>query len=166
MSRTQKYDSGLTSICKDLHWLPVEYRIPFKILLIKYKAIHGLKLAPDYLAELISTKPTYTWGLRSDCLCWWHSSLSRRHLVQDPSCMQHLFFGIACHYLFIWALQWTSSKVAWRHCYMTWHFPRLMWLYVLYICHCIVSSSCYTGTRIIVCMYVRCHWTVCDIGVL
>ena len=36
----------------DLHWLPVEQRIQFKILLFAFKALNGL--APDYLSDLIS----------------------------------------------------------------------------------------------------------------
>ena len=35
----------------ELHWLPVKFRIMYKILLLTYKCLHGL--APDYLAELI-----------------------------------------------------------------------------------------------------------------
>ena len=34
-----------------LHWLPVKYRIDFKILLRTYKACNGL--APSYLSELL-----------------------------------------------------------------------------------------------------------------
>ena len=41
----------ITPILKHLHWLPVMYRIQFKILLLTYKSIHGL--APSYLTELI-----------------------------------------------------------------------------------------------------------------
>ena len=39
---------------KMLHWLPIEFRIQFKILLITFKAIHGL--APAYLIELITLR--------------------------------------------------------------------------------------------------------------
>ena len=46
-----------------LHWLPVKYRIDFKILLITYKAIHGL--APAYLSELITLKTVSRYSLRS-----------------------------------------------------------------------------------------------------
>uniref|UniRef100_A0A3B4C3D6 Reverse transcriptase domain-containing protein n=1 Tax=Pygocentrus nattereri TaxID=42514 RepID=A0A3B4C3D6_PYGNA len=35
-----------------LHWLPVKFRIDYKILLLTYKALHGL--APEYLQDLIS----------------------------------------------------------------------------------------------------------------
>ena len=43
-----------TPLLKSLHWLPVKYRIVFKILLITFKAIHGL--APAYVGELISVR--------------------------------------------------------------------------------------------------------------
>ena len=38
----------------NLHWLPVKFRIDFKILLLTYKAINGV--SPFYLQELISLK--------------------------------------------------------------------------------------------------------------
>ena len=41
----------VTPLLKSLHWLPVKYRIIFKVLLITFKAIHGL--APVYISELI-----------------------------------------------------------------------------------------------------------------
>ena len=37
----------------ELHWLPVEQRITFKILLFVFKSLNGL--APFYLSDLIST---------------------------------------------------------------------------------------------------------------
>ncbi len=40
----------ITPTLKDLHWLPVKFRIDFKILLIVFKALHGL--APDYSLSL------------------------------------------------------------------------------------------------------------------
>ncbi len=41
----------ITPILIELHWLPVEYRPRFKILLLTYKALHGS--APLYLQELL-----------------------------------------------------------------------------------------------------------------
>lgn len=38
----------------NLHWLPVKFRIDFKILLLKYKAINGL--APFYLRNSLVLK--------------------------------------------------------------------------------------------------------------
>ena len=46
-----------------LHWLPVRYRINFKILLITFKVIHGL--APKYLTELLTCKTKCNYNLRS-----------------------------------------------------------------------------------------------------
>ena len=47
----------------DLHWLPVRFRIEFKILLITYKMLHSL--APQYLSQLVSVKSQSRYCLRS-----------------------------------------------------------------------------------------------------
>ena len=47
-------DNRITPMLKSLHWLPVEYRIDFKILLLTYKCINGL--APGYLSCLVNFK--------------------------------------------------------------------------------------------------------------
>ena len=49
---------------RQLHWLPVVKRIQFKMLLLTFKAIHGL--SPPYISELITVKPKSTHGLRSN----------------------------------------------------------------------------------------------------
>lgn len=41
----------ITPTLKKLHWLPVKFRISYKILLLTYKSLHGL--APQYLADLL-----------------------------------------------------------------------------------------------------------------
>ena len=46
----------ITPSLASLHWLPVKYRIEFKVLLLTYKAYHGL--APQYLEELIEPRST------------------------------------------------------------------------------------------------------------
>ena len=45
----------ITPVLASLHWLPIKARIDFKILLITYKALHGL--APLYIVELLPPKP-------------------------------------------------------------------------------------------------------------
>ena len=51
ITRTRKFDSGLTRILHDkLHWLDVPQRIKFRLCVTVYKCLHGL--APPYLAEL------------------------------------------------------------------------------------------------------------------
>ena len=55
ISRTRRCES-ITPILISLHWLPVESRIEYKILLLTFKALNGL--APNYLSDLfISYKP-------------------------------------------------------------------------------------------------------------
>ncbi|XP_028403429.1 uncharacterized protein LOC114526128 [Dendronephthya gigantea] len=53
----------ITPVLYKLHWLPVRYRINFKILLITYKAINGF--APEYISELIKLKVATRYNLRS-----------------------------------------------------------------------------------------------------
>ena len=50
ISRTPK-SHHITPILQQLHWLPVKDRISFKLLLLTFKALHGL--APIYISELI-----------------------------------------------------------------------------------------------------------------
>ncbi|XP_039882719.1 uncharacterized protein LOC120730393 [Simochromis diagramma] len=43
----------ITPVPASLHWLPIKYRIQFKILLLTFKTIN--KLAPSYLSELLKS---------------------------------------------------------------------------------------------------------------
>ena len=54
----------ITPALRQLHWLPVVKQIQFKILLLTFKAIHGL--SPPYISELITVKPKSTYGRRSN----------------------------------------------------------------------------------------------------
>ena len=47
----RKFDS-VTPLLKKLHWLPIQQRIEFKILLITFKCINGQ--GPEYLSELLT----------------------------------------------------------------------------------------------------------------
>ena len=49
--QSNKYDH-ITPLLMELHWLPVEQRINFKILLITYRALNGQ--APSYISDLLS----------------------------------------------------------------------------------------------------------------
>jgi len=44
----------ISDALSNLHWLPIECRIKFKILLMVYKSLNGL--APDYLPALIDAR--------------------------------------------------------------------------------------------------------------
>ena len=56
-TRTSKHDH-ITPVLKELHWLPVESRIAFKMLIMTFKCIIGL--APSYLAELVQPRKRST----------------------------------------------------------------------------------------------------------
>ena len=53
----------ITPVLSQLHWLPIKYRIEFKILLMTFKAIHGM--APNYICKLISWRKSTRYSLRS-----------------------------------------------------------------------------------------------------
>ena len=50
LTRTKKFDH-ITPVLASLHWLPVKAKADFKILLLIYKALHGLD--PTYLSDLV-----------------------------------------------------------------------------------------------------------------
>ena len=54
-------------MCKeDLHWLPVEFWIEFKTLLLVFKALNGI--TPRYICDLIREKASIRSSLRSNDL--------------------------------------------------------------------------------------------------
>ena len=81
ITNTKKYDH-ITPVLRNLHWLPVRYRIKYKILLIVYKVISGT--APSYLCDLLSIK-TSTRTLRSNNHVMLHVPVSRLKTFGDAS---------------------------------------------------------------------------------
>ena len=71
-----RYDH-VTPVLYSLHWLPVKYRICFKILILTFKAIHGL--APEYISDLISVKDVSKHSLRSNGGLLLHQPDFERH---------------------------------------------------------------------------------------
>lgn len=61
LTRSRKRDH-ITPVLQSLHWLPVRYRVDFKILLIVFKSLHGM--APSYISELLIER-SETRSLRS-----------------------------------------------------------------------------------------------------
>ena len=55
--------SHITPVICSLHWLPVKFRIDFKILLLTFKVVYGH--APGYLTDLIAIKEQPAYYLRS-----------------------------------------------------------------------------------------------------
>ena len=66
---TRKFDH-ISPVLVDLHWLPVYYRVIFKLLLLTYKALNGL--APSYLSDLLTYRSS----------CYSLRSVSNRLLVE------------------------------------------------------------------------------------
>ena len=58
-----KKSEHITPILFKLHWLPVEFRIIFKVLLLVYKGLNSL--APGYISEMLPYR-TCSRSLRSD----------------------------------------------------------------------------------------------------
>ena len=54
----------ITPILAQLHWLPVQKRINYKIILLVFKALNSL--APQYVSEMLQYKKPTTQSLRSD----------------------------------------------------------------------------------------------------
>ena len=63
LTSSRKYDH-IMPVLHDLHWLPVQYRIHFKILLLTFKALNGM--APAYISDLINVKKHARYSLRSN----------------------------------------------------------------------------------------------------
>ena len=83
ITRTRKYDH-ITPVLKNLHWLPIEERIEYKIILITFKALNNQ--APKYISELlIPYKPVRT--LRSESQC--RLTVSRTKSKLGNRCFQN-----------------------------------------------------------------------------
>ena len=57
-----KFDH-ITPALIDLHWLPVTFRVQFKLLLFVYKSLRNQ--SPPYIKDLLSLKPATYYALRS-----------------------------------------------------------------------------------------------------
>ena len=58
----KRKDDHITPVLKELHWLPIKFRIQFKILLLVFKSLNGM--APQYLSEKLNLRKNQ--GHRSD----------------------------------------------------------------------------------------------------
>lgn len=52
LTRTRRFEH-ISPVLASLHWLPVKFRIDYKVLLLTFKALHGL--APLYLNDLLNS---------------------------------------------------------------------------------------------------------------
>ena len=54
----------ISPVLQSLRWLPVKFRIDSKILLLTFKALHGL--SPKYISDLVSVKKGSNYCLQSN----------------------------------------------------------------------------------------------------
>ncbi len=66
LTRTRKSEH-ITPVLRSLHWLPVTFRIDFKVLLLVYKSLNGLgpKYIADMLTEYKSNRPLRSLEIKS-----------------------------------------------------------------------------------------------------
>ncbi len=74
----------LTPVLRSLHWLPVTFRIDFKVLLLVYKSLNGLgpKYIADMLTEYKSNRPLRSLGSGQ-------SEIPRIHIKQGKSAFSY-----------------------------------------------------------------------------
>ena len=122
----------ITPLLRALHWLPVAYRIVFKILLLTFKAIH--KLAPTYISELVSLKDTGSTTLdqmTSNFLTFYHAGLFPRLMI-DLFIWLPLNYGTIFLFLLEIYLQLMLSRRLLKLIYFRRRFPaNLLFLFFL-----------------------------------
>ena len=64
----------ITPVLRELHWLPVQFRIQFKFIMITFKAINGQ--GPMYQQELVKLQQDGAYNLRSS---------NKGHVLQAPN---------------------------------------------------------------------------------
>ena len=112
--KASRYDD-VTLILETLHWLPVRYRIQYKILLTTYEASH--LHAPSYLSDLLEFyQPISTFGSSSESLLVVH----RAHLRQFGD---RPFYIAAPHI-------WNDLPLNQRTCNSLYQFKRLLKSYL------------------------------------
>ena len=72
----------ITPLLLQLHWLPIDLRIEFKILLITFKVLRGS--VPKYLIDLISVLQPSRYDLRRN---------NTGILLSNPKCFQRVTMG-------------------------------------------------------------------------
>ena len=72
----------ITPLLRELHWLPVCYRIEYKIILLTFKVLNGM--GPDYLRHLISFLPPSRYNLRRNDYCGALLTFPKIRNQEDP----------------------------------------------------------------------------------
>ena len=122
---SSKYDY-ITSLLQQLHRFPVSYRVVFKILLLVYKARHGL--CPGYVSELLQERKSSR-ALRSSSLgllatptliCHYYYYYYNYHYYYY--CYYHYYFYYYyCHYHRYYYDHYYCYYGQWHYSYLAFH---------------------------------------------
>ena len=80
----------ITPVLKQLHWLPLECRIQFKVIVMVFKCLHSE--APSYLYNPVKWTVAFALTVPLNCT----SALLVSQLASWPSVLQHPNCGIIC----------------------------------------------------------------------
>ena len=103
-----------------LHWLPVKYRVHFKICLLTYKALHEEQ--PVYLRSLIAT-PLPSLSLRSNRGITLSVPRIKTNTGARASALAPLLFGTTFHSLCIQPPRLPPLEDVSKHTFSTWPSP-------------------------------------------
>ena len=110
-----KLSAHITPVLINLHWLPVQYRIQFKILLLVYKALHDL--SPSYLKDLLAYNSSQR-KLRSTSHELLRIPRSRLKSYGDAFASQDQSYGTSYHWILGKALRWLFLRNLLKHIFL------------------------------------------------
>ena len=105
--KASRYDH-VTPILQALHWLPLRYRIQYKIILTTYKASH--LLAPSYLSDLLEFYHHSEHCDRHQSPYWLYTGHISASSVIKRSASLLLTYGTIYHAICEHVIHYTSSK--------------------------------------------------------
>ena len=114
-------------LLRDLHWLPLESRIVFKLLLLIYKGINGL--LPSYLAEFLIPYVPSRPNMRS----------ASRFLIVTPRTKRRPTLGDKA-FAAVAPRLWNSLPIHIRHCSSTTSFKRALKTHLFPVSKCSPAS--------------------------
>jgi len=94
--------SHITPILKDLHWLPVKYRVKFKILMHMYKALH--EQAPRYISDMFINQEEHY--IRWVQWYWWFQRLEHLAMAKENFNVQQPSYGMYSKLTFVNPKHW------------------------------------------------------------
>ena len=131
LSLRRKFDH-ITPVLKDLHWLPVEQRIEYKVLLLTYKALHG-KARHISPSCCLCTLPPGPCDQRTKISSECQDAVWKGLVDAALRMLLHPFGTLSLHLLNV-PLPLIPSRAVWRLIYLMWRIPRSTDSYIVWVC--------------------------------